>query len=578
MAFITTYQAVGGYGRYAGSYFQGGAFDSSWNWLHTINNPDIRQCIELDASYIGVDYKGGCPMSGIELSYDDIRGFSQDANNPTPLFAILVTGEADLTRELILVDAVYNRRVTWLNASAIELYVYFTHRVYTDPTTYTDTVMARGSCLVMPPTDYTSHTHLEFFKSGDNWVAGVSSYCVASGEQKSKYTLWYPTPASFETTFNNKKPKGKDGFSPEYGPESEPGGYGPSSGDGGGIGGPAPTFNDDSDPWTPSVMPPSISALGFLNLYKCNTNALVNLGAEMYPEIQFPTSLTDVGPVIAAISDSIWNSRLIDFIVSIHMIPCDVTASQTPEDIKLGVRTMLGIQGYRITDDYVDVNLGDLKIDEYYTSFADYMTRCRLFLPFYGFVTLKPEYWQSATLNVKYRFNCVDGSFIATVTSTVNRHQKSFTAMVGQYSGSACIHLPATGASYASIFSGLVSNAGGAAVGMASGNVAAAGTSIMNTAAALGSGGEMHYSNPYNASASIMGQRFAYVIIERPVSHFSTRYAVEKGIPLLVAKTIGSCLGFTTAEDAILDGIPCTSEEKRRIKDLLKAGIIIKSH
>ena len=148
--------------------------------------------------------------------------------------------------------------------------------------------------------------------------------------------------------------------------------------------------------------------------------------------------------------------------------------------------------------------------------------------------------------------------------------------MVGQYSGSACIHLPATGASYASIFSGLVSNAGGAAVGMASGTVAAAGTSIMNTAAALGSGGEMHYSNPYNATAAIMGQRFAYVIIERPVSHFSLRYAVEKGIPLLVAKKLGNCSGFTTAEDAILDGIPCTADEKRRIQSLLKSGIIIK--
>lgn len=576
MAFITTYQAVGGYGDYAGSYFQGGAFDSQWNWLHTVNNPDIRQCIELDASYAGADYKGGSSMSGIELDYDDIRGFSQDANNPTPLFAILVSGEADMTRELILVDAVYNRRVTWFNASVIELYVYFTHRVYTDPTTYTDTVMARGSCLVMPPTNYTSHTHLEFFKSGDNWVAGVSSYCVVNGEQKSKYTLWYPTPASFETTFNNKKPKGKDNFSPEYGPESEPGGYGPSSGDGGGTGGPSPTFNDDSDPWVPAGMPPSISALGFLNLYKCSANSLVNLGAEMYPEIQFPASLTDVGPVIAAISDSIWNSRLIDFIVSIHMVPCDVPASQTSEDIKIGVRTMLGIQGNRVSSDYVDVDLGSIKIDEYYTSFADYMTKCRLFLPFYGFVNIKPEYWQSATLHVKYRFNVVDGSFIASVTSTVNRHQVAFTSQIGQYAGSACIHLPVTGASYASIFSGLVSNAGGAAVGMATGNVAAAGTSIMNTAAAIGSGGEMQYSNPYNATASIMGHRTPYVIIERPVSQFSTLYAEEKGIPLLKAKTIGSCSGFTTAEDIQLNGISCTEAEKEKIRALFKSGVIIK--
>lgn len=362
---------------------------------------------------------------------------------------------------------------------------------------------------------------------------------------------------------------------PDFGPPSEEGGYGADPGSGGGSGGRGPTFDDTSDDWVPSDMPPGISNLGFLNIYKCDANSLVNLGSELFPEITWPTSLSDVGEVLAAVSDSIWNSKLIDFVISIHMVPVDVPAGNL-EDIKLGARTMTGILARKVSSDYVEVNCGSLHIDEYYTSFADYMTRCRLFLPFYGFIDIKPEYWQSATLNVIYRFNIVDGTFIARVTSTVTRHQKAFTAMIGQYSGSACIHLPASGASYASIFSGVVSNAGGAAASMATGNVAAAGTSIMNTAAALGSGGEANYSNPYNASGSIMGHRVPYLLIERPVSHFSENYAVEKGIPLLVRKTIGSCQGFTIAEDAILDGIPATLEEKERIKQYLQSGVIIK--
>ena len=93
---------------------------------------------------------------------------------------------------------------------------------------------------------------------------------------------------------------------------------------------------------------------------------------------------------------------------------------------------------------------------------------------------------------------------------------------------------------------------------------------------ASSSGGEMQSSNPYNASSAFYGHARPYLVIERPVSHFSERYNVEKGLPLLVDKTIGSCSGFTTAEDIILDGIPCTEAEKEKIRNFFKTGVIIR--
>lgn len=572
MAWYKTYTAMRNFGIYAGLTFNRGTVDNRWNFLH-YENDDLTRMLTLDAQYAeNPDYIGGVPGSGKELSELEVRNISTDPDNPTDLFAILVYGDPDAERVCIAVKAYRSSVYSWATyGSTVDVDSLIYKRVYTDPNTFTDTLLARVGCrVVLMP----CHAHLEFFQYGETWVCGMSSYFPDSGDNpKSLWHLWCPTKAAFLQEFHDKTPDGKE-RSDQYGPESEPGGYGPGSGEGGGSGGPAPTFNDTSDPWNPSGMPPGISALGFLNIYKCGANALANLGAEMYPEIQFPTSLQDVGPVIAAISDSIWNSRLIDFIVSIHLIPAAVPTTGSDVDIKLGVRTMTGIRAQKVTADYVDINLGNLKIEEYYTSFADYMTRCRLFLPFYGYVDIKPEYWQSATLNVKYRFNVVDGSFVATVTSTIARHQKQCQVMVGQYSGSACIHLPATGASYAAMFSGMVSNASGAAVGLATGNVAAAGTSIMNIAKS--SSGEMQYSNPYNASASIMGHRTPFLLIERPVSHFSIRYATEKGIPLLVSKTIGECHGFTQAEDIILDGIPCTQAEKEKIRALFKNGVIIR--
>lgn len=362
-------------------------------------------------------------------------------------------------------------------------------------------------------------------------------------------------------------------FDPDFGPESEEGGYGPTDpgGSGGGSGGPGPTFDGVSDPWIDYNLKPGIAALGLVNLYKCDVGSLVNLGAELFPDIHWPTSLSDVGEVLAAVSDSIWNSKLIDYIVSAHIIPVDVTGGNV-EDIKVGTRTMTGILARPITDDIIEFDCGTIHIDEYYTSFVDYMTRCRLYLPFYGFINLKSEYWQSADLQVKYRFNVIDGSFVALVYSTVTRHQKPFKSLIGQYTGCACVHVPMTGASYASMFGGMISGAAGMAAGLATMNPALAATSAINVAAS--SAGNMESGGSYNASAGFYGHPCPYLIIERPVSHFSQRYNIESGLPLIKSMLIGSCSGLTICEDVILN-FGVTDEIGKEIIAALKEGVIV---
>ena len=67
-----------------------------------------------------------------------------------------------------------------------------------------------------------------------------------------------------------------------------------------------------------------------------------------------------------------------------------------------------------------------------------------------------------------------------------------------------------------------------------------------------------------------------YLLISAPVPAFSTRYNIENGLPSNTVYTLGQCRGFTQAENAILDGIPCTVDEKKRIEEYLKSGVIIK--
>lgn len=356
---------------------------------------------------------------------------------------------------------------------------------------------------------------------------------------------------------------GGENIDPDFGPESEPEGY-----TGGG-------FDDHSDVIGLPPKPQSILSLGFINVYKCAANALKDFGAELFPEINFPTSLSDVGEVIAAVSDSIWNSKLIDYVISVHCVPGDVPAGDL-EDIKVGARTMTGILARKITNEYIDFDFGSISVAPYYHNYADYMTQVQLYLPMYGFISLRPEEIIGGSIHLIYRFNVIDGSFQAFVFSTSNR-SKMKESLIGQYGGSCVVHLPVSNVSYSTMFSSLIggamtaaSVASGAAPGIAG---AMAMTNVFTQAA---QGGDAKKSNSYNASASFMSRLKPYVIVTRPLSSFSPRYNIENGLPSNVSRAIGTCRGFTTAENIILDGIPCTDSEKEKIRAFFRSGVIIR--
>lgn len=382
-------------------------------------------------------------------------------------------------------------------------------------------------------------------------------------------SIYYNTPDNFTVVFGGT-PSGEE-ISPEYGPESQPGGYN--------TGGPSPTFDGTSDTWVDTPTKPGVLSFGLLNVYKCDQGALNNLGADLFPEITWPPStgfsdlLEWLGETIQAFSDSVWNKGLIDYIVSVHLIPVDVSGGAL-EDIKIGPRTMTGILARPISNDVIEIDCGTVHVDEYYTNYVDYMTQCRVYIPYYGMVSIKPEYWQSADISLKYLWNVLDGSFIAKLYSTITRHQSPCTTLIGQYSGSACVHMPLSGANYANMFAQLAGGLGGAAAGIASGNVAMAATSAMNYAGSIGGVGNMEQSNAYNASSAFYGHARPFLLIERPVSHFSRKYVDECGLPVLVTKRIGACSGLTICEDPILN-FACPDDEAKAIKAALREGVIV---
>ena len=378
-----------------------------------------------------------------------------------------------------------------------------------------------------------------------------------------------------------------DEFDDIYGNYSTSGGYGGGS------------FDDSSDsfglPGLPSL---GVSEVGFINVYNPSKGQLQGFADELFPDFELPEPSTKEGleaiadnlaktfSVLGDFAESYINAGLVNYVIDCHIVPVAPATSGTAK-IKVGFKTFEYTPA-KVTSDYVAFDCGSLEIAEYYQNFLDYEgTRAKLYLPFVGFVDVKPEWFQSGKLGVTYHFNIIDGSCIAFVIATSSKSKLTNT-VVATFGGNCCVHMPITGVNYSSMISGVV----GGAVGIASNasnmiktnqqdkgtlmtNIEGAAGIASNLADAVGSKPSIEQSNGYNAGMSFMCYRRPYLLIERPVASFSKNYPRERGLPLNVTKKLSTVSGFTTCEAPVLDGLRALDEEKEMIRAALAGGIIL---
>ena len=233
--------------------------------------------------------------------------------------------------------------------------------------------------------------------------------------------------------------------------------------------------------------------------------------------------------VIGDFAESYVNAGLINYVIDCHIVPVAPVTNGT-SNIKVGFKTF-NYSPAKVTSDYVEFDCGSLEIAEYYQNFLDYEgTKAKLYLPFIGFVDIKPEWFQSGKLGVTYHFNIIDGSCIAFVIATSSKSKLKNT-VVATFGGNCCVHMPITGVNYSSMISGVV----GGAVGIASNasnmiktnradkgtvmsNIEGATGIASNLADAVGAKPSIEQSNGYNAGMSFMCYRRPYLLIERPVA------------------------------------------------------------
>lgn len=435
-------------------------------------------------------------------------------------------------------------------------------RIFTDESTYTDSDITVGAMVSNWYEQQTANsTHLnpvfkQTYYNGTNYILiGCYIRTITAAGRQEKFDGWAVPVAAFKSLIGGDIPESEE--SPEFGPAAEPAGYTGKA-----------TFDDHSDRVEFPTDPASVISLGFINVYKCDVNSLSQLGETIFPDV---AAAVDVPDAISKLSDAIWNSRLIDYVISVHVVPGNVTGG-TLEAIKVGTRTLQGIMGRPVTNEYFEVDFQSIHTDDIFENYADLNCTCKLFLPFYGYISLPAEAWNGGDIHVKYKFNVIDGSFMAYVESTSG--YSKLNSVIGQYGGTACVHIPTTGANYASMFSTLIGAGTQVAASAAKGNAVGAASSLLNVAANMGAGGGIEGSGNYNASSSFMSMRKPFLLLELPVPQFSSRFEREHGLPSYVSMSLATLTGFVQCDKPEIT-FSCTDEEAEEIRKLLEEGVIL---
>lgn len=603
---------VGNYGLFPAGEFHGGkvSTDALGNVDITFPNTlKMSSCVTVQATNANYECLA-VPHSGKTLSWEEVLSIPEGTSEadavglfgiPFPFYA-----DGELQGSYLLVKGYRSAHQSSRQIGSYSPRVYGTYVTvnlsfyrlpYDTETTPVETRIDSGanvSAIVyasgLDDVD-ASETCLEFFfasQTPSNWddyvhqvFVGISNRFEADGNKGCNYSLWMPNMRdslyNFEYYFGKFNPLSHE-YTPEYGDGGEPSGYGQNGED--------PSHNFDSDDIDPSDLPTlSVLSSGFVNVYRVSSGLLQNLGQALFPEPVWGQAATSEIDALTKLSNYLgailFNGKLMDYIIDCHIVPVQVPAGSNAY-IRAGGRELENpnsgnkYSAPTVTTAYVKKSCGSLSIPEAFGNFLDYTVRCKLYLPFYGYVEIPAEYWNGGTISVEYAFNVLDGTFVAYVKGSA-KHSK-LNSLIGQYSGVAITHLPIRGQDYSQIVSGLISTGVGVAGAAVSGGTSmlAGGSLASGVNAVLSAKPNMINNGSSNSSSAMMMHKKPYLIIEYPAPQFSYSYPKEKGMPLNISDTLGKYGGMTVADNPVLDGIPCTEREKERIRAALKSGLIFR--
>ena len=268
-----------------------------------------------------------------------------------------------------------------------------------------------------------------------------------------------------------------------------------------------------------------------------------------------------------------------NYIVSACAIPVDKSvfgAGAMQTSIRLGGLVNFNVDCYPLSSLWGDSDVFTFSFTGmYYDSFMDFepYTKITLFLPYIGFVPLKPSECIGGSLTVQYRFEGLTGKCIAFVKTTDrNGRNTGFY----QYNGNAGYSLPWIGNNGGG--SQMMHSAASAAVSVAKGDktqgqeIAAFGASAAHFLA--------HDSRPtmqggFGVNSGALGADDIVLFVQRAQSAFPENYYDIHGYQTATGGVVGDYSGYTVFDYVELENCDATDAEKAEIEQLLKGGVYL---
>lgn len=296
----------------------------------------------------------------------------------------------------------------------------------------------------------------------------------------------------------------------------------------------------------------SISNTKFLTCYKMTPSQLSKLGDELWSD-----------NIFTQISNTVLKPT--DFIVNLSLLPVDVGG--VTKLIKAGKILLNGAEGTLINQQFIRVDCGTLEVKKKWGGAIDYQTDVSIFLPFIGEQSLNANEVMGATLNVIYTVDILSGSCIASVRVI----KDNLDAILYQFSGNMASSYPITSADYATVFSGALQLAVGVGSLPSNGGV----LSLVSATSNMLSGADVKRTGSLSSSSGFMGIKKPYIILSRPIQSLPENYNSFHGYVSNITMKLKDCEGYTQVDSIHIDNVPCMEEEKTRLLQILKEGIII---
>ena len=319
---------------------------------------------------------------------------------------------------------------------------------------------------------------------------------------------------------------------------------------------------------------------------------------------------------LASLGQDLWNSTLWADLKNYYNSPTDMIMglftlpftgdyfSTASENIKAGDKTLTST-GYRVTERYIDIDLGELIIKPRWDSYLDYdkYTKATLHLPFLGDFDLDTNDIMStienkevngqtqavitdtgSTLHLYYRVDVLTGVVVAQLT--VNG------SLMYEWQGTAAQEIPYSWATRANAINDVLTLAGGAVATIGGGMtlnpaIAAGGlAAVFKGAHGLGARkNQVHTNGSLGGLAGALASTYPYLTLTVPKIVMSADQLDYTGVGTYLTDKIGSYTdkngiehtahGFVKILEIHLEEFTGTDAEKDEIERLLKEGVVL---